>query len=664
MKNIRSAVGFAVVLSARLVIGVETPTMGWSSWNTYHVNISDALIRRQAEAMVATGLADCGYRYVNIDDGWFGGRDQQGRHTFNAQRFPKGLKPVVNYIHSLGLKAGAYSDAGENTCGSIWDNDVLGVGVGFFGHDDEDAKFFFKDNDFDFIKIDFCGGVGGEMGPFNRKGNSAATNMNERVRYTAIRQAIDRVGRPDVRVNICRWAYPGTWVGEVGSSWRVTADIQANWPSVRDIILECLFLAPYAGGGSYNDMDMLEIGRGLTEEEERTHFAVWCILSSPLLIGCDLTQIPASSLALLKNRDLIALNQDPLGLQAQVVALPTPRRIVFAKDLLEKGGLERAVALVNLGDDDYAFSLAVAELELAGKVEARELVTGTKAETLGEQLCLTVPAHGTRILRLKGERRLERTSYPAHWAWLSQYQETDMGWRSPSYSYCEDCGRISVVDVGGSRENFMEWRGVRSAEGGAYELEFETGTGLPWGFDVVVNGRDFGRCSSASDWKLVVELARGENVIRLKNDHDRLRPMKAMKLRRLPRASAMLSAWKGEGKAEVTAFFADEANLTALLAPVGAGKEVSPTVRAKLKAVSERVCCRDCPQAPRNRWRWSAALLAAAKESPWSERTVVLLAELAKCVHAEELSEVKALGDSSNDEAVKAAVRQILSLKL
>ncbi len=634
--------------------------MGWSSWNTYHVNISDELIRRQADAMVATGLRDCGYQYVNIDDGWFGGRDEHGHHRFNARRFPNGLKPVVDYIHSLGLKAGAYSDAGENTCGSIWDNDILGVGVGMFGHDDDDAKFFFVDNAFDFIKIDFCGGVGGSMGPYNRKGNAAATNMNERVRYTAIRKAIDRVGRSDVRVNICRWDYPGNWVREVGSSWRVTADIQDNWNSVRDIILESRFLSAYAGNGGYNDMDMLEIGRGLTQEEERTHFAVWCIMASPLLIGCDLTKIPGESLALIKNRELIALNQDPLGLQAPVVAMPDPRRMVLAKDLLVRGGLVRAAAFVNLGDEDYEFSLPVAELELGGKVMARELVAADFAGELGEKIVIKVPKHGTRVFRLEGERRIERLRYPAHWAWLSLYQEVDKGWRSPAYRLCEDCGSVTVEDVGGSADNYLEWRGVYSLEGGFYELKFDTATGLPWGFDVIVNGKNFGRAAASTDWKLTVSLSRGENVIRLINDHDRIRPIKAMTLRRLERESGLLASLQGGEKTEVAKLFESEETVAALLALVGSGKTVDEKVKEFLATVSDRVCCRDCPNAPRNHWRWTTALIAAAKASKAAEATLIFLKELEKCAHAEELDDIRGIGAQTKDESVKAAVAAVV----
>lgn len=148
----------AALLTALSVAAFETPTMGWSSWNTYRVNISEEIICKQADAMEQNGLKDAGYSYVNIDDGFFGGRDAEGNLLFHATRFPNGLKPVVDHIHALGFKAGIYSDAGHNTCGNFWDNDAAGVGVGFYEHDDADAKLYFSDLGFDFIKIDFCGG--------------------------------------------------------------------------------------------------------------------------------------------------------------------------------------------------------------------------------------------------------------------------------------------------------------------------------------------------------------------------------------------------------------------------------------------------------------------------------------------------------------------------
>ena len=154
----RNYISIALLLLASSVFAYDPPTMGWSSWNTYRVNISDKLIMKQADAMSRNGLKEVGYKYINIDDGYFGGRDASGELITHPVRFPNGLKQTVDHIHALGFKAGIYSDAGRNTCGSFWDKDSLGINVGFYGHDRQDADYFFKEIGFDFIKIDFCGG--------------------------------------------------------------------------------------------------------------------------------------------------------------------------------------------------------------------------------------------------------------------------------------------------------------------------------------------------------------------------------------------------------------------------------------------------------------------------------------------------------------------------
>lgn len=174
----------------------ETPVMGWSSSNTYRVNISDSIIRSQADALVALGLKDAGYKYINIEDGFFGGRDSSGRLMAHPKRFPNGLRPVVDHIHALGLKAGIYSDAGRHTCGNFWDRDTIARGVGMYEHDDQDARFFFNEMGFDYIKVDFCGGDPSQ--------NADGFGLDSRKRFTDISDAILRTGRSDVKLNVCR----------------------------------------------------------------------------------------------------------------------------------------------------------------------------------------------------------------------------------------------------------------------------------------------------------------------------------------------------------------------------------------------------------------------------------------------------------------------------
>lgn len=443
----------------------ERPTMGWSSWNTYRVNISDSLITKQADAMVRQGLKKAGYRYVNIDDGYFGGRDANGNLLIHGRRFPYGLQPVVEHIHRLGLKAGIYSDAGRNTCGSFWDHDEKGVGVGLYGHDNQDSKFFFNDLKFDFIKIDFCGGDASQ--------NSEHLDLDERERYTQIHQAIQQTGRRDVRINVCRWNFPGTWVHSVGSSWRIDADISANWQAVKRIIRKNRYLSAYATGGHYNDMDMLEIGRGMTDAEERTHFGMWCMQSSPLLIGCDLTRIPPLSLALLKNKELIAINQDGLALQAYVVKQENGV-VLYVKDLKKLNGTTRTAAICNLTDKAREFTFKLSDIDLLGKTKVRDVFAHVNLDDINNgSMTVCVPPHDTRIFVLKGDRRMERMVYEAETAWLERFQNIGINHAMGYAEYADDeecSGGAKVCWLGNHEDNYMEWRNVFSRKGGKYVL--------------------------------------------------------------------------------------------------------------------------------------------------------------------------------------------------
>ena len=235
-----------------------TPLMGWSSWNTYGVHINDSIISSQADALIRRGLKDAGYVYVNVDDGFFGYRDRNGFLLPHPERFPKGLRGLVDYIHHHGLKAGIYTDAGSNTCGSIWQGDTCGVGTAIYGHEKQDAELFFNFWNFDFIKVDYCGAL--DLG------------LDEKRRYTEIYNEIKKVAKRDVEINICRWAFPGCWAKDVSDSWRISEDIYAEWKSIKLIIGKNMYLSAYASPGHFNDMDMLELGMGLTDNEEQVHF--------------------------------------------------------------------------------------------------------------------------------------------------------------------------------------------------------------------------------------------------------------------------------------------------------------------------------------------------------------------------------------------------------
>ena len=384
--------------------GAKRPLMGWSSWNTFQVDISQDIICSVAEAMATNGLKAAGYAYVNIDDGFFYGRDDKGRLRIHPVRFPNGLKPVVDRIHSLGMKAGIYSDGGSDTCGSMWSNDKPGVGSGLYGHDIEDCRFFFGEMDFDFIKVDYCGGL--------------KLKLDEQTRYTEIRRAIDVSGKKNVRMNICRWEFPGEWAAGVAESWRTTGDIRANWKSVRKIIGENIPLAPFMSLGHYNDMDMMEVGHivgqtktafgksdtGLTRLEEQTHFGMWCFMSSPLLLGCDVRAMDDVTKELVTNPFLLGMNQNDLGARVNVV-LRRGDAYILVKDCERSGGASRYLALYNGGDAEHKFDVMFFKLDLGGKVAFFDLVERADCGEFERSATFAVPAHGAKFFRLDAERR-------------------------------------------------------------------------------------------------------------------------------------------------------------------------------------------------------------------------------------------------------------------
>lgn len=446
---------------------VKPPLMGWSSWNAYMVDISDSIITHQADLMVEKGLKEAGYRYVNIDDGFFGYRDERGYMVPHPERFPKGpegMRALVDHIHSLGLKAGIYSDAGDNTCGSSYNHDLNGLGAGLYGHDVVDAERYFNEWDFDFIKLDYCGGQNLKLDPEER--------------YREIRRVIDSVATRHIRINVCRWNFPGTWVNGIGDSWRISADIRPVWKSIKYIVGKNLYLSAYAGNGNYNDMDMLSVGYnikpspfweeglGLSYTEEEAHFGIWCIMSSPLLLGCDIEYIPEETMKIITNPELIAINQDRLGLQAHVVQ-HVGETYVFAKDILEKWGNTRAVALYNPADTSMRFTLTPEEIEMTGTLTVRDLNLNAD---LGEcsSIEMTLPPHSAKILKVSGER-IEPTLYEAEWGYCPDF--TAIKGTGVKYVPMEGTsGRAVAMNLGGSESNCLEWRDVHSVSGGEYEL--------------------------------------------------------------------------------------------------------------------------------------------------------------------------------------------------
>ncbi len=494
------------------VLAQRTPTMGWSSWNTFALDINEDLIRQQADAMHQSGLQDAGYRYINIDDGYWSGRGEDGHLRLNPVRFPNGMRALVDYIHSLGLKAGIYSDAGDNTCGS-GNRQPWGVGVGFVGHEEQDCQLYFMDWDFDFIKVDWCGG--------------RHLGLNEREQYSKISNAIKNCGKQDIVFNICRWAYPGNWAADVADSWRTTGDIYDNWTSVKEILAENLYMSAYCHDGHYNDMDMLEVGRSMSAIEDETHFGMWCIMSSPLLIGCDMAKIKPQTLRLLTNRDLIALNQDPLHLQAYLAA-KQGECFIMVKDIKQLYGTERAFAVYNPSDSSQTVNIDFQTIDLGGKVELYDCFAQKGVGSATGSMVINVPAHGTEIYRAKAEKRLERKVYEAETAYLSKYQELQWYYDLCTAIYLPNpaaSGGYAACYVGYRPGNDIQWQNVHVNKAGRRTMTLHFFTGEWREIRVEVNGKQIGVFaangkdgSKPQTLKVNIDLQEGNNVIRLWND--------------------------------------------------------------------------------------------------------------------------------------------------
>jgi alpha-galactosidase len=313
-----------------------TPPMGWNSWNTFGPQINEQVVRETADAFVETGLRDAGYEYVVIDDLWEADeRDADERLTWDTEKFPSGIPALAEYVHGKGLKFGIYSCGGSHTCAGKPSS---------YGYEEIDAQTF-ADWGVDFLKYDFCYQPPGTDGP---------------TLYQRMGQALRATGRP-ILFSLCEWGKhkPWEWAAGLagGHMWRTTGDINDSWESIVDIgFRKQIDLWPYAGPNRWNDPDMLVVGMygqgnvargGCDDVEYRSHFALWCLLASPLMIGCDVRSMSDAAAEILRHPRLIAVNQDPLGAQAR--RLGWHRHVEVWARPLNDGSM--AVGFFNLHDD-------------------------------------------------------------------------------------------------------------------------------------------------------------------------------------------------------------------------------------------------------------------------------------------------------------------------
>lgn len=372
----------------------QTPPMGWNSWNTFACNIDEKLIRETAEAMVSSGMKDAGYQYVNLDDCWHGERDERGFIQPDPERFPSGMKALADYVHSLGLKIGIYSDAGWKTCAGE---------PGSRGYEFQDAMTY-AEWGIDYLKYDWCN----------------TEELNAKGAYLTMRDALYAAGRPIV-FSICEWGRndPWEWAPEMGHLWRTTGDIidcfdcetgHGSWSSTGIMPILDLQdgLREHAGPGHWNDPDMMEVGNRMSVNQDRAHFSMWAMLAAPLIAGNDLRSMTPETISILTNKDVIAINQDPLGIQAMKYLDHGDLEIWF-KPL--QGG-DWAMTILNRSrlDETVVFDWATEHMndDLTGhrahfdsiRYRIRDLWSGDDLGTTEMPQTFAVPGQDVRVMRL------------------------------------------------------------------------------------------------------------------------------------------------------------------------------------------------------------------------------------------------------------------------
>jgi alpha-galactosidase len=404
---------FKIVCGAQIGL---TPAMGWNSWNCFAGAVTQERVKAAADAMVATGLINHGWTYINIDDFWEVnrgrrytndatlqgiGRDADGRIVPNP-RFPD-MKGLCDYVHGLGLKMGIYSSPGPTTCGGC---------LASWQHEDQDAQTY-ADWGFDYLKYDWCS-YPSVLPPTNSDGTARSRNSylkdlpTMKKPYQVMRASLDKVPR-DILFSFCQYGNGAVWEWGAetgGNSWRTTDDIKDNWASLSSIGFSQAGHEKYAGPGHFNDPDMMIVGivgwgqrlhpTGLTPNEQYTHVSLWCLLAAPLLIGCDMTEFDDFTLSLLSNDEVLAVDQDPLGHQAGRVSQDGVLE-VWARDL-EDGS--RAAGLFNRGEAEATVTAKWADLGVTGRQTVRDLWRQADIGQFEGELHASVPRHGVVLVKV------------------------------------------------------------------------------------------------------------------------------------------------------------------------------------------------------------------------------------------------------------------------
>ncbi|HEX3662555.1 MAG TPA: glycoside hydrolase family 27 protein [Acidobacteriaceae bacterium] len=362
-----------------------TPPMGWNSWNHFAGRVTAADVRAATDAMVADGMRDAGYIYVNIDDTWEGPRNAQGEITTNS-KFPD-MKALADYVHSKGMKLGIYSGPGPKTCAGY---------PASYGHEQQDADTYAQWG-IDYLKYDLCSYM--EIMRKEAPNDQAKQFQMMRQAYETMHQALVKTGRPIV-FSLCQYGldHVWTWGPSVGGNlWRTTDDINDTWQRMAEIGFSQLPLARYAGPGHWNDPDMLEVGNGgMTDTEYRTHMSLWAILAAPLLAGNDLSRMTPATKAILLNKEVIAVDQDKLGKEGSR-ALAMGLTEIWTKPL---SGDALAAGLFNRDTEAHSVTLHLKDVGFPASAKLRDLWAHKDVSATDGAYTVTVPGHGVVLLKV------------------------------------------------------------------------------------------------------------------------------------------------------------------------------------------------------------------------------------------------------------------------
>ncbi|KDN18089.1 alpha-galactosidase [Amycolatopsis rifamycinica] len=431
-------------------VAVPPPAMGWASWNTFAAKIDYATIKAQADALVSSGLKDAGYSYVNIDEGWWQGtRDSGGNITVDTAEWPGGMQAIADYLHGKGLKAGIYTDAGRDGCGYYYPTGrPAAPGSGSEGHYLQDMLQFQRWG-FDFVKVDWCGGDAEGLDP--KSTYQAISDAN--------RAATAQTGRT-LTLSICDWGKKNPWNWGAGTApmWRTSTDIIFyGQTATLGQVLTNFDQAQHPVSqhtGYVNDPDMLTVGMpGLTDAQARTEMSLWAVSGAPLLAGNNLATMSAATKSVLANREVIAVDQDPRGLQGVKVAEDAAGLQVYSKVLSGSG--KRAVVLLNRTSSAATMSVRWADLGLSpASATVRNVWAATNAGASATGYSVNVPAGDSVLLTVQGADAAS-ASYPATGSRFTGVTAAATGLAVATFSYNATATQTATLAVNGQQPTVL-----------------------------------------------------------------------------------------------------------------------------------------------------------------------------------------------------------------